>query len=197
MNFQEVVRRRKMVRSFADRPVPDEVVELLVDNALRAPSAGFSQGWAFLILRGHAETERYWEAHRGPGGTAYSQFPLLFNAPVIIVCLSHKQAYVERYGRADKRASGQPEKVWTVPYWDVDTGMAALLVLLTAVDNGLGALLFEVPRQDAVKAAFDIPASSTAVAAIAVGYPTDHVGPPGSDRARKRDRPLHFGRWQG
>ena len=68
MEFQDVVRKRKMVRSFEDRPVPDALVDRLIANALRAPSAGYSQGWAFLVLRGRDELERYWRAHRSPGG---------------------------------------------------------------------------------------------------------------------------------
>jgi nitroreductase len=44
VDFQEVMRRRKMTRSYEDQPLPDEVVERILANALRAPSAGFSQG---------------------------------------------------------------------------------------------------------------------------------------------------------
>ncbi|HSI93129.1 MAG TPA: nitroreductase family protein, partial [Jiangellaceae bacterium] len=50
MEFQEVVRRRRMVRNFADRPVEPAIVDRLLANAIRAPSAGFSPGWAFLVL---------------------------------------------------------------------------------------------------------------------------------------------------
>jgi nitroreductase len=51
VDFQEVVRRRRMVRSYdVSRPVPAELVDRIVGNGLRAPSAGFSQGWGFLVL---------------------------------------------------------------------------------------------------------------------------------------------------
>jgi len=42
VEFQDVVRKRKMVRSFEDRPIPSEVVERIVANVQKAPSAGFS-----------------------------------------------------------------------------------------------------------------------------------------------------------
>jgi len=46
MEFADVVRRRRMVRSYdPDRPVPDELVELVLRNATRAPSAACS--WSF------------------------------------------------------------------------------------------------------------------------------------------------------
>ena len=50
MEFQDVVRRRRMVRSYAETPVDPAVVDRALANATRAPSAGFSQGWGFLVL---------------------------------------------------------------------------------------------------------------------------------------------------
>ena len=59
MEFAEVVRRRRMVRDYdPDRPVPAEVRERLLEHAIRSPSAGFSQGWAFLVLETAEERER-------------------------------------------------------------------------------------------------------------------------------------------
>src|SRR5579862_4352514 len=144
MDFQEVVRKRRMVRSFEDRPLPREAVERIVSNALRAPSAGFSQGWAFLVLEGAEQTATYWDAV-GPTDRAAFQWQDLFHAPLLVVCLSNKQAYLERYAEPDKGWTDRSEAHWPAPYWDIDTGMAALLVLLTAVDAGLGALFFGVP----------------------------------------------------
>ncbi|HLH46415.1 MAG TPA: nitroreductase family protein, partial [Acidimicrobiales bacterium] len=60
MEFSEVVRRRRMVRSYADRPLPADAVERILANALRAPSAGFSQGWAFLALTDAQDRARFW-----------------------------------------------------------------------------------------------------------------------------------------
>src|SRR5262245_54980011 len=62
VEFAEVVRRRRMVRNYdPDRPVPDDIRERILSNALHAPSAGFSQGWAFLVLEGH-DRDRFWRA---------------------------------------------------------------------------------------------------------------------------------------
>ena len=45
-----------MVRSYhRDRPVPPDVIDRIVRNGLRAPSAGFSQGWGFLMLDGRVQ----------------------------------------------------------------------------------------------------------------------------------------------
>ena len=60
MDFQEVVRRRRMVRTFTGEPVPKESLERILDNAVRGPSAGFSQGQSFLLLTEPADRERFW-----------------------------------------------------------------------------------------------------------------------------------------
>src|SRR5438874_1806135 len=146
-----------MVRNYDDRPLPAGALDRMLANALHAPSAGCSQGWAFLVLEGRSEAERFWAA-TFPSAEARSSFayPGLFRAPAIVVALSHKQAYLDRYAEPDKGWTDRDESRWPVPYWDVDTGFAALLVLLTAVDVVLGALFFGIfPDQlDAFRAAF-------------------------------------------
>src|SRR5262249_58457301 len=63
VEFEEVVRRRRMVRNYdPDRPVPPEVRERMLEQALHAPSAGFSQGWGFLVLEELADRDRFWAA---------------------------------------------------------------------------------------------------------------------------------------
>ena len=64
-----------MVRNYdPDRPVPPEVVDKLLGYAIHAPSAGFSQGWGFLVLDDPASRDRFWAATT-PDGTADSNWP--------------------------------------------------------------------------------------------------------------------------
>ncbi|HZP97160.1 MAG TPA: nitroreductase family protein [Candidatus Limnocylindria bacterium] len=197
MEFQDVVRRRKMVRSFEDRPVDHAIVERMLANAQRAPSAGFSQGWAFLVLEGKDEARRYWDAlwpepRRGEFG-----WPDMFNAPVLIVCLSNKGRYLARYALPDKGWTDRDEKRWPVPYWYIDTGMAAMNILLTAVDAGLGAVFFGVSDQAKLRAAFGVPDEYTAIGTIAVGHPKPKDRP--SPSLKLGHRPagdvVHRGGW--
>ena len=70
------------------------------------------------------------------------------DAPLVVVPLAHKAAYLERYAEPDKGWEDRAEARWPAPYWHIDTGMAALLMLLTAVDEGLGACFFGImPEQ--------------------------------------------------
>jgi nitroreductase len=201
MEFQDVVDRRRMVRNFEpDRPVPADVLERILTNALHAPSAGFSQGWAFLVLEGREETERFWSVTWDDDAKRRAfRWQGLFEAPVLIVPLSHKQAYLDRYAEPDKGVTDKRESFWPVPYWDIDTGMASLLMLLTAVDAGLGALFFGVfPEHfSAFREQFAVPEEYTPIGAIALGYRAPDEPSPSLRRGR---RPLgdvvHRGRFE-
>ena len=200
MEFQDVVRRRRMVRNYTDEPLPDGAVDRMLANAVRAPSAGFSQGWAFLALEDAEDRARFWAAvfpADERGGFAY---PGLFRAPAIVVPLSHKAAYLDRYAEADKGWTDRSEAHWPVPYWHIDTGMAALLVLQTAVDLGLGALFFGIfpSRLAPFRAAFGVPDAYTPVGAITVGHPAPDTPSPSLRRGRRPTSDvIHRGSWGG
>ncbi|HYW88026.1 MAG TPA: nitroreductase family protein [Chloroflexota bacterium] len=197
MEFEQVVRKRRMVRSFLPEPLPFEVVERILANAQRAPSAGFSQGWAFLALQTEAERQRYWDTAWPE--RAESGWPDLFNAPLLVVCLSHKDAYLDRYTEPDKGWTDRDEARWPAPYWDIDTGMAALLMLLTAADAGLGAVFFGIPpvRIAAVRSAFGVPVGFHPIGTIAVGYakPGDRPSPSLKRGHRPSSEVIHRGHW--
>jgi nitroreductase len=201
MEFAEVVRRRRMVRDYdPDRPVPPEVREKLLEHAIRAPSAGFSQGWAFLVLESPAERDRFWAATTGDGPTD-PWLTRMSRAPLLIVPLANKDAYLDRYAEPDKGWTDRDEARWAVPYWDVDTGMAALLMLLTAVDEGLGACFFGVPpeRVTAFRTAFGVPERYRPIGCLSVGYPgADDRRSPSLRRGRRPvEEVVHRGRWEG
>ena len=202
MEFRDVVRKRRMVRDYdPDRPVPPEVRERLLEHALHAPSAGFSQGWAFLVLESPEERERFWAATTSAEDEEAMNGWLvrMRRAPLLIVPLSHKQAYLDRYAEPDKGLTDRSEAHWPVPYWDIDTGMASLLMLLTAVDEGLAACFFgiEPPQHPAFHAAFGVPDEYTAIGCVAVGYAgSDDRRSPSLARGRRSvDEVVHRGHW--
>ncbi|HCT76476.1 MAG TPA: nitroreductase [Micromonosporaceae bacterium] len=201
MEFAEVVRRRKMVRNYdPDRPVPPEVVERILRHATHAPSAGFSQGWAFLVLQTAEERERFWASTTPPEPTLGNWLANMRTAPLIIVALSNKSAYVDRYAEPDKGWTDKDESRWPVPYWDIDTGMASLLMLLTAVDEGLGACFFGVmpARIESFKTAFGVPDQFTPIGAVSVGYRRKDSLRSSAKRGRRPlDEVVHYGEWSG
>lgn len=187
-----------MVRNYSDEPVAPEIVERILSNALHAPSAGFSQGWAFLLLDTPEDVERFWSAAAPPEETLASWLAGARRAPVVIVALSCKRIYLERYAEADKGWTDQDEARWPVPYWDIDTGMASLLMLQTVVDEGLGALFFGIaPAQiPAFLAEFGIPDDYNPIGAITVGHREPDRRSPSLRRGRRPvDEVVHHGRW--
>ena len=177
-----------MVRAYqAERPVPTDVVTRLLEHAVHAPSAGFSQGWDFVVLREAADRDLFWAATSEDDEEPDAWLRGLQTAPLLVLCLSDKEAYLDRYAAPDKGWSDRDEARWPVPYWDVDTGMAALLMLLTAVDEGLGACFFGVPPHlhDAVRAAFAVPNGRRPVGVVSVGYPAPDRRSPSLRRGRR------------
>jgi nitroreductase len=198
MDYARLVRQRRMVRRFdPDRPVDPAVVRDLVALGVRAPSAGFSQGWDFVALVEAADREAFWGSAAGPGpGDAWLRG--LSSAPALVLCCSHPQAYLDRYAEPDKGWTDRSVERWPVPYWDTDVAMAAMIILLGAQDRGLGALFFGVPveRHDAVREALAIPADRRLVGVVALGHEARRVaGSAATRRRRPLDEVLHDGRF--
>lgn len=170
MEFSEVIRRRKMVRAFTTEPIAPEATERLLRAANRAPSAGFSQGYAMLALESPEDRAAFWAAMDPQG--EYAGTPLR-NAPLVVIPCSNKEIYLDRYARPDKGWTDRDENRWPVPFWHIDTGMLTMLLLLAAVDEGLGALYFGIPPSALgdVRAEFGIPDDFTPIGAVAVGHP--------------------------
>src|ERR1019366_1699573 len=140
-----------MVRHYdPDRPLPAEVINTALSNAIRAPSAGFSQGWDFVVLTRPEQREAYWSATTDPDDEPDSWLAGIQTAPTLILCLSDEGTYLRRYAESDKG--------WT------------------AVDEGLGACFFGTPpevHQDVFEA-FDIPHDRNLVGVVSLGYPMPH-----------------------
>jgi nitroreductase len=192
MEFQEVVRRRRMVRTFTGEPVPAASLDRILRNAVRGPSAGFSQGQAFLVLTEAADRERFWAV------AADAVADSTRTAPLVIVPLSCKRVYLDRYAQPDKGWTDRDEARWPVPFWHIDTAMAALLILQTAVDEGLGAVYFGIVPEAVApfRAAFGVPGDQEPIGAIAIGY--DGETEKRDLRSRRRDlgELVHYGRWE-
>ena len=191
-----------MIRNYAERPVDPAIVERALRNATRAPSAGFSQGWAFVLLDQPDDVRRYWEATTTPDQRARPDSWLrgMLTAPVVVIPCSSKAAYLDRYAEGDKGWTDKDEARWPMPFWHMDTAMATLLILQTVVDEGLGALFFGIPpeRVGDVRREFAIPDSHDPIGAVTIGHLTDDAGAPGSPSRRRRtplDELVHRGGW--
>jgi len=192
-----------MVRAYTDEPVAPEARDRILAAANRAPSAGFSQGYALLTLEGPQQLRPFWElltAYHGDEAAAGPSFDPVTRAPLVVVPLSCKDIYLDRYARQDKGWTDRSEEHWPVPYWDIDTGFTALLMLLAAVDEGLGALFFGIPPHQIAdfRALYGVPAEYVPIGAVAIGHPDPLADAGGSARKIRRrsiDELVHQGRW--
>ncbi len=186
MELRDAVRRRRMVRSYdPDRPVPREMLETLLDLAVRAPSAGHTQGWQFLVLDDLTSRGRFWSVTGS--GPPDPWLIRMQDAPALVIFFSDRQAYLDRYAEPDKGWTDRDEARWPVPYWHIDTGMAAMIFLLAAQDAGLGACFFGVPpdRWPALFGAFHVPEALSPVGVVSLGYPAPDRRSPSLKRGRR------------
>jgi nitroreductase len=199
VELQDAILRRRMVRNYSDEPVDATIVQRILDNATHAPSAGFSQGWAFLVLEEEPDRERFWRATTPDETTPNGWLAGMRRAPLIIVALSSRQAYLDRYAEPDKGWTDRDEARWPVPYWHIDAGMATLLMLLTVTDEGLGACFFGIPPEQtaAFRAEFNVPEAYEPIGAMTVGHRRKDTPSPSLKRGRRTaDEVVYRGSWR-
>jgi nitroreductase len=187
MDFAEVMRRRRMVRNYTEEPVPREVLERIVDRGRRAPSGGFSQGNRFVVVTEPSTRACIAElAGEEKYVTAPGFEPWITRAPAHIVVAMREDDYHDRYTQPDKlEAAGGEEIEWRVPWWWVDAGKAIMLLLLAAIDEGLGAGLFGLvgDENDRLRELLGVPDDFEIVGVVTVGRPA-----PESNEARRKER---------
>lgn len=196
MEFQEVVRKRRMVRHFTAEPVPDEVIERIVTAAQHAPSAGFSQGVTFVAVTDAATRQRIGEIAGEESYVKGGFHPFISQAPVQIVICASEQVYHDRYREPDKKPEDADEIDWPVPYWHTDAGCALMLILLAAVDEGLGGAFVGTHHPDQLQELLGIPADYLPIGVAMIGHPAPDVPSPSLKRGRRKlDDVLHRERW--
>ncbi|MDQ3620326.1 MAG: nitroreductase family protein [Actinomycetota bacterium] len=194
MELRKAVHGRRMVRNYRDGPVPREVVERLTDLARRAPSAGFSQGQYFVVVSDQDLRTRIAELAEEEHYVTLGFPRWISRAPVHVVVCTREEDYHERYREPDKVEDDGSEIDWPVPYWYVDAGASLMLLLLGAVDEGLGAGFFGVHRLPGLQELLGIPVDVTPIGVVTLGYPAAEQ-PEGS--ARRGRKPLaHAVRWE-
>jgi nitroreductase len=202
MEFRDVLNRRRVVRAYTDEPVARETLERIVETIRRAPSAGFSQGQRFVVVM---EDEGKQAVADAVGEEFYVQQGFeqwISGAGAIVIVCTCERDYHDRYQQPDKLDDEGAEIVWPVPYWHVDAGKAAMLVILAAIDEGLATGVFGFPaeRLERVRELLGLPEDVTPVEAITIGHAGDDtVSNQKSSRGTRPRKPMdelvHWERW--
>ncbi len=185
MEFERVVRKRRMTRNFSEQPVPPEVLDRILTLAQRGPSAGYTQGPDVIVIT-REDLRQTLAKMAGEEGYVEAGFdPWLSRAPVLVVACTNEAAYHRRYQESDKVMEDGTEMVWPVPYWHMDIGCAVMLLLLAAVNEGLAASFVGIWDLQEVRELLHIPDEVTPVGIVAIGYPAVDVPSPSLKRGRK------------
>jgi len=186
LEFEKVVRKRRMIRNFQQKPVSKAAIDRILDLAQHAPSAGFSQGWAYVVVTDAALKKRIGEIQGELDFYAKRRFQkFVSEAPVLIVACASEQLYHERYREPDKLQEDGTEIGWPTPYWYFDIGSACMLIFLAAVNEGLAAAFTGVFRVHEMKILLGVPAHFHPVGVISIGFPAKDIRSPSLKRGRR------------
>jgi nitroreductase len=189
MEFSSVLAKRRSVRGYLRDSVPPDTIDEIVDLARRAPTAGFSQGIDFVVVDEPGLVGEFWEMTTDPAHADVYDHDAA--PPVVVIVLSDPERYLSRYRQPDKVEFGKTQADdWPVRFWDVDGGMASMVVLLAAIDKGLAGWFFGIAHgEEAVRTRLRIPPDRNMVGVIGLGYADPAEVKIGSATTRKR-RPL-------
>lgn len=164
-------RNRQPVRRFADRPVPGELLDRILDCGRYTVSAGEDQPWRFIVVRNPLTRHRLAEA-------AFNSEHVK-TAPIVIVGCARIHSRISGHGN---------------PAFPADLAAATQSMALAAADMGLQVAWITGYREPIVRSLLGVPPDVPVVTLLSVGYPD------GFDRLPKR-RPfpevVSWDRWEG
>ena len=157
MQLLDLLKQRKSVRSFLDRPVEREKIMMCLEAARLAPSACNSQPWKFVVVDDRELKDKLCDA---AFGGIYSMNSFCKTAPVIVVVISEKSRFLATIGGMFRGTK----------YYLVDIGIACEHFVLEAEELGLGTCWIGWFNEEAVKPLLKIPKRKKLDIVIALGY---------------------------
>jgi len=158
MEFFELVKKRRSVRSYLPQAVEKEKIVRCIEAARLAPSACNSQPWKFIVVD---NPELKSKIAKATCDKILSFNHFSFQAPVIVAVVTEKANLSATLGRVIKK----------IPYQYIDTGIAVEHFCLQATEEGLGSCILGWFNEKAVKKILKIPFNKKVTLLITVGYP--------------------------
>jgi nitroreductase len=157
MALLDLIKQRKSVRDFLDRPVEREKIMMCLEAARLAPSASNSQPWRFMVVDNIELKNRLCDA---AFGGLYLVNSFCKTAPVMVVVISEKSKFLARIGGMFRGTK----------YYLIDIGIACEHLVLEAEDLGLGSCWIGWFNEGGVKSVLGIPKDKKIDILIALGY---------------------------
>jgi nitroreductase len=155
MDFEKVILQRKMIREYiANKQIPDELIMRLIKNDHRSPSAGHTQVQEFIIVKDSITNKKL---RKVAVDQDYVEL-----APVLIIVCSNTSRSINRYGMRGREF-----------YSIIDGAFASMIILLSAVNEGIGAAFVGAFEDDKVSQILELPKHVKAVGIICLGYPAE------------------------
>ena len=173
-SFADVVRQRAMIRVYKSELVSEEKIQQLLKYAVRAPSGGNLQPWEFVVVKNPEVRAKLAKAAMDQTSVA--------TAPVIIVTCADIQRAGSQVGTRGSFISL------------VDTAFASLLILLGAVEQGLGACFVASYDAEEVAKLFGLPPHVRPVGLITIGYPAEAPRKPTTKKIPLK-KLVHVDKW--
>jgi nitroreductase len=190
MEYRRLLARRRMVRSYLPDPVDPSALERIARAALRAPSAGHSQGISVLVITDRDRRAAIASLAGEGSYVAGGKDPWLSRAPAHLVLCLEPGRYHRRYSEPDKDPAAL-----AIPWWWVDAGAALMAVLLAAEDEGLGAGFLGAHAIPGLGGLMGLPDGVTPLGVVTVGHPAGRAPLVKSPPKRPEREVLHGERW--
>ncbi len=159
MDFMDLAKTRRSVRSYESRDIRREELELCVEAARYAPSACNAQPWKFVIV--DAPEKKAELAGIFPGPRGMNLFAR--GAAAFIVMISEKQNFPAWAGGKIRRTD----------FRRMDIGMACQNLVLEAQELGIGTCILGWFNERKVKKILSVPLRKKVELIIALGYPLE------------------------
>lgn len=184
-----------MHRAFNKDPIPEETLQRILETAIRAPSAGFTQGWTFVVVRSEETKKKLAQAAGEDFYVGGGHKPFISQAPIVIVPCGSETRYIERYREPDK-VGPVGEIKFELPWWLIDAAFASLLIMLAATDEGLGTCFVGAFDRELVRKTLRIPREYEPLAVMPLGYSETDKRSPSLKRGRKPlSEVVHYDNW--
>ncbi|WIM10299.1 5,6-dimethylbenzimidazole synthase [Enhydrobacter sp.] len=179
--LRDLVLWRRDVRRFRRDPVPERLIDDLIELATHAPSVGFSQPWRFVKVRSAQRRQFVWESFAAANARALEGYDGAQRATYDSLKLAGlKEAPVHLAVFADEStAKGAGLGRQTMPETLRYSVVAAVQTLwLAARAEGLGVGWVSILDPETVTRALDVPEGWTLVAYLDMGWPAEeHLDP--------------------
>ncbi|MFC1846898.1 nitroreductase family protein [Chloroflexota bacterium] len=157
MSLLDLIKHRRSVRNFLDKPVERNKIKLCLEAARLAPSACNSQPWKFIIVDDRELKDRL---SRAAFSGIYSTTSFAKKAPVIVAVVSEKTKFIARAGNLLRNTR----------FYLIDIGIATEHFVLQAEELELGTCWIGWFNEKAVKSILNVPKDRRIEVLIAVGY---------------------------